>query len=259
MAVGADGRVMGLINVALTNSPKINHLQPIVAKYCAAEARTDKEENMNLLEKLRKMFGLAADDGEDKVLEAATQVVAKAQVGGAVVACKEVMEAIGAKADAGKDEVVRIIGALKGPAVVACKEILEAVGAKEGANKDEVLRIVASLKAPGDVAVQLSQQVATLTAKLTAMEQQDLVTLALKEGKTSPDELEKWGRDLALKNPESFKLIVLSRPVGSVIPVREIVIAKDVPGRGLDDSQKTINAMCGVDEDTFKKYGPKGQ
>lgn len=34
MLVGAkDGRVVKLINIALTNSPKINHLQPIVAKY----------------------------------------------------------------------------------------------------------------------------------------------------------------------------------------------------------------------------------
>jgi phage I-like protein len=164
------------------------------------------------------------------------------------------LEAIGAKADAEKSEVIAKVAALKGVNIIACSEVLQAIGANSTMSKDEVLRIVASLKTPGDVAVQLSQQVATLTAKLTAMEQQDLVTLALKEGKTSPDELEKWGRDLALKNPESFKLIVLSRPAGSVIPVTEIVIAKDQPGVVSTDVQQAVNRMMGVSEEMFKKY-----
>jgi hypothetical protein len=96
--------------------------------------------------------------------------------------------------------------------------------------------------------------VAALKTKIAGMEQQDLVTLALKEGKTSPEELDKWGRELALKNPDSFRLIVLSRPAGSVIPVERIVVAKDEPGAVSGDLQKSVNRMMGVDDATFAKY-----
>jgi phage I-like protein len=224
MLVGAkDGRVVRLINVALTNSPKINHLQPIVAKWDAKETRIEKE--VVMIEKLRKLFGLADDAGEDKVLEAVTLSVNKV-----------------------KDLETQAA------AVVACKEVLEALGAKPEADKGEVIRIVGSLKAPGDAAVALSQEVAALKTKIAGMEQQDLVALALKEGKTSPEELDKWGRDLALKAPEQFRTIVLSRPAGSVIPVEKIVVAKDQTGAVSDDLQQSVNRMMGVTEETFKKY-----
>ena len=244
-----DRRVAVLVNVALTNNPAINNLKPIMAKFTDVTVKHgEKEDVMN--EKLRKLLCLAADAGEDKIIEAVTLSINKATP----VACKEVLDALGAKTEAGKDEVVRIVASLKGSTVVACKEVMEALGVQTGAGKEEVLRVVASLKAPGDVAVQLSQQVAELTSKISSMEQQDLVTLALKEGKTSPEELDKWGRDLALKAPEQFKLIVLSRPAGSVIPVASIVVAKDKAGVVPDDLQKSVNRMMGIDDATFAKY-----
>jgi len=131
---------------------------------------------------------------------------------------------------------------------------MDALGAKEGAGKDEVVQIVASLKAPADVARTLSLEVAELKKKIAAMEQEDLISLALKEGKTSPEELDKWGRDLAGKSPEQFRQIVLSRPAGSVIPVDGIrIAAKDAQG-AVDAAQRAINEMMGIDEETFKKY-----
>jgi len=221
-----DRRVAVLVNVALTNNPAINNLKPIMAKLTDITKKQGEKE-VSMITKLKKLMGLADEAGEDKVLEAATLLVNK----------NKDLEAQAGKVD-----------------LVACKEVMEALGAKDGAGKDEVIRIVASLKAPGDVAVQLSQQVATLTKEISEMKQQDLVGLALKEGKTSPEELDKWGRDLALKNPESFKLIVLSRPAGSVIPVESIVVAKDKAGVVPDDLQKSVNRMMGIDDATFAKY-----
>lgn len=216
----ADRRPSRLYSVALTNTPKTNHLPAIVAKMERDEPIKKEEERM--IAKLKQILGLAADAAEDKVTEAVEAIVAK----------------------------------LKNPdpQPVACKEVLEAIGARDGAGKDEVLRMVASLKAPGDVAVSLSHEVAELKRKLTLREQEDLVTLALKEGKTSPEELDKWGKKLALDNPEQFRLIVLSRPAGSVIPVDGIRIAKGSPDGGMDEAQRTINEMCGVADETFKKY-----
>lgn len=138
--------------------------------------------------------------------------------------------------------------------IVACKEVLEAVGAKPEATKEEVVQIVASFKAPADVAKTLSLEVADLRKQLQEIKQGDLVQLALKEGKTSPEELDKWGRDLALKSPEQFKIIVLSRPAGSVIPIGGIPPAPPSRDGGMDEVQKSINKMMGIPDEVWKKY-----
>ncbi len=177
-----------------------------------------------MLEKLKKLLGLAADAAEAKVEEAVQLLVNKVKSLETVVACKEVLEAIGAKAEAGKDEVIQII---------------------------------ASLKAPADVAKTLSLEVATLKKELQEIKQKDLIELALKEGKTSPEELDKWARDLALKSPEQFKLIVLSRPAGSVIPIGGIPPAPPARDGNLDEAQRSINKMMGISDETFKKYNSR--
>ena len=220
MVRATDNMIVKLINVALTNQPKTNHLPPIVAKMDLTQTPTKEEEQMD---ELKKLLGLAADAAEEKVTEAVKAIVAK----------------------------------LKNPdpPPIACKEVLTAIGAKEDAGKEEVLRMVASLKAPNEVAITLSHEVAALKTRLAHKDQEDLITLALKEGKTSPEELDKWGKKLALENPEQFRLIVLSRPFGSVIPVEGIrVAAKDGRAAGMDETQRAINEMCGVSEETFKKY-----
>lgn len=216
-------RIIRLINVALTNSPAMNNLRPIVAKL-QHETNNNQRKESDMLEKLRKLLGLAVDAAEDKVMEAVEIAVNKLKT----------LE--------------------KAAPVIACKEVLEALGAKADAGKDEIIQIVAALKAPSDVAKTLSLEVATLKQKIAAMEQNDLVTLALKEGKTSPEELDKWGRDLALKAPEQFKLIVLSRPAGSVIPVDFIQFAAKDKTAVTDDIQKEVNRQMGVSDETFKKY-----
>ena len=220
-------------HVALTNYPKVNHLQPIIAKMTRDKQIISKhQEETKMLEKLRKLFGLAEDAGEDKVTEAIKAIVAKNK---------------------------SLEDAAKLPAeVIACKEVLEALKVNDDADKDSVLAAISGLGATGNVAAELSQEVAKLRTKLSQMEQDDLVTMALKEGKTSPDELDKWGRDLALKSPDQFKLIVLSRPAGSVIPIDEARISKgDAHKDTPDDVQLSINKMMDVDDETWKKYGPR--
>ena len=185
-----------------------------------------------MLEELRKLLGLAEDAGEDKVTAAIEAIVAKN---------KELESAHPAE-------------------VVACKEVLEALKVNNDADKDAVLTAISGLGATGNVAAELSQQVAKLSTELGQMKQDDLVSLALKEGKTSPDELDKWGRDLALKSPDQFKLIVLSRPAGSVIPIDEARIPRDDAHKDTpDDVQLSINKMMGIDDEAWKKYGPKEQ
>jgi phage I-like protein len=215
-----DRKVVRIEHVALTNYPKLNQLKPIMAK----NFKTFEKEEGTMIKKLKQLLALADDAGEDQVFGALEALVNKN---------KELEQ---------RTE------------PVACKEVLEALGAKAEASAADLLQIVAGLKAPASAAVELSQEVARLKTKIAEIEQEDLVALALKEGKTSPDELAKWARDLALKSPEQFRLIVLSRPVGSVIPVDGIHHAPERHDPVLDEVQRQVNKMLGVDEETFKKY-----
>lgn len=230
-------RVLKIDNVALTNFPRINNLKPIIAKMREERSiieRLDKlRENINtenfrqeakMDKKLLKLLGLAEDAGEDKVMEAVTAIVAKN---------KE----------------------LEG--MVACKEVLAALELNEGSDRVAVIAKIDAIKTPGNVAVELSQKVAELTRTINGMKRDDLVALALKDGKTSPDELDKWGRDLAEKSPEQFEKIVLSRPTGSVIPIGDAPKGDSKRENRLDEVQLSVNKMMGIDEETFKKYGPK--
>ncbi len=187
-----ERKVTRIFNVALTNSPRVNNLKPIMAKLLKRPNFTEKEDVMEkLILKLKQILGLAAEAAEDKITETVEALVNKV------------------KGQEGKE-------------VVACREVMEAIGAKEETGKDEVLRIIAGLKAPATAAAGLSKEVTSLKGEIATMKRDQLVALALKDGKTSPEEIKKWGNDLALKDPEQYKLIVLSRPVGSIIPMKEM-------------------------------------
>jgi phage I-like protein len=228
-----DRMVVKIEHIALTNDPKVNHLKPIVAKLAWSneyETKTLNNGGNIMLKKLLKLFGLAEDAGEDKVVEAATAVIAKNQ----------------ALEDAAK----------KHAEVVACKEVLEVLKVGETADKTAVLAAIGALGKTDDVAKELSLQVAKLSKEISEMKQSDLVALALKEGKTSPEELDKWGRDLALKSPDKFRLIVLSRPAGSVIPMEKIRHRNDPPeGIAADEAVLAVAKMFNNSPEDIKKYG----
>jgi len=186
-----------------------------------------RKEEAKMIKKIRELLGLPEDAGEDKVAEAVEAVVAK------------------------NNE-------LEGKETVACREVLEALGAEEGAEKEAVLAKIDALKAPADAAQKLSREVADLKRTIAGMKQEGLIEKALKEGRTSPEELDAWGRELAEKSPEQFEKIVLSRPAGSVIPVEGLKPAGDRKDKS-DEIQMSINKMLGIDEETWKKYGPQAE
>lgn len=233
----SDRKVVTVEHVALTNYPKVNNLQPIIAKMTSDRQKNETgkhQEEAKMLEKLRKLLGLAEHAGEEKVTGAIEAIVAKN---------KELLDAAENPAE-----------------VIACKEVLEALKVNDDADKDSVIAAISGMGATDNVAAELSQEVAKLRTEMSQMKQGDLVAMALKEGKTSPDELDKWGRDLALKNPDQFRLIVLSRPAGSVIPIDEVRISNDDAHKDIpDDVQASVNKMMGVDDETWKKYGPREQ
>jgi len=228
-----ERKVVAIKNIALTNDPKVNHLRPIIAKLAWSNEYKPKTINKGdraMFEKLKTLFGLAADAGEDKVVEAVEAVVAKNLE--LETAAKE-----------------------KPPKVVACKEVLEVLKLGDDSDATAVIAAIGSLGKTDVVAQELSLQVAKLTKELSGMRQADLTAIALKDGKTSPEELEKWGNDLALTHPDQFELIVLSRPAGSVIPVGRTLIKEDESGDATDETVMTVASMMGVTAEDIKKYG----
>lgn len=220
-------RIVGLYNVALTNQPGMQHLTALAAKHNLNNSREEEP----MLEKLKKLLGLAESAGEDDTLAKVKEVVAKNL---------DLEEAVAAK-----DE------------IVAAKEILEALDLEAGASAKDAVNAVEGLKAASTAAEDLSRQVSKLTTSVAEIKRDDLVELALKDGKISPDEVDKWGRDLAEKNPAQFEKIVLTRAKGSVIPVEDLPAGKPRDGVIPDETQIQVNKMMGVDPELFKKYNPE--
>jgi phage I-like protein len=144
-----------------------------------------------------------------------------------------------------------------GTAIVAAKGVLAALKLPEDADEKTVVAKIESLSVSDTAALDLAKKVNELTETISAMKTEDLTTQALKNGQTSPDELKAWGNDLAKSDPEKFTKIVLSRAHGSVIPVEELGKKKETPSDTPDETQVSINKMMGIDEETWKKYGPK--
>ena len=168
-----------------------------------------KKEEAKMIEKLKKLFGLADDAGEDKVVEAAKTALDKnkeLEAKGSVVACKEVLEALGAGDKDGKEQVVAKV-----------KELKDGAGKKTDIEQE----LVALKKDHGD-----------LKKKLAEKDAEELVNKALSKGQISPAQADDWGRKLATEEPESFKKLILSRREFSEVPMKELPPEGDTTGGG---------------------------
>ena len=224
----ATRRIVEIYNLALTNQPRMQNIEALAAKN--NPSKTQRRQNM--WEKLKKLLGLADTASEDDTFTKIEEVVAKNT---------ELKEAVKAKSE-----------------TVAGKEVLEALGLKEGASEEDTVKAVEGLKIASVAAKDLSLQVAKLTTSVAEIKRDDLVELALKDGQISPDEVDKWGKELAEKSPEQFTTIVLSRAKGSVIPVENLSSKEKLGGSVVpDETQTLVNKMMGIDPEIFKKYNPR--
>ena len=237
----SDGRIIRLHNVALTNQPRMLDAPALVAKYTLNLHEGD--ENMSKLEALKKKLGLDAALTPEQVEVAALKAIAdleadKTKAEGEVVALKKTNPGSGTE-------------------LVACKDVLTALGLSEGADKAKVIGAVEALKAPANAAGELVVTVEKLRTELGTMKADGLIQLALKDGKTCPAELDAWGRKMATEQPELFQTVVLGRAAGAVVPLKSTTPAADsAQGGVLTDDQRKINEMLGVSEESWKQHNP---
>jgi phage I-like protein len=213
----SDMRAVFLHSAALTNTPAIDGMVPIVNKY-----------------------GKEDDDSMDELR-------------------KRLITLLGLKDDAGDDVIAQAVEALKGQTpteVVAHKDILGLLELSDDATVDQAKARILTLKNPsGYVPV---QEFNALKQRLDERDADDLVELALKQGKIAPASAD-WLKQYALKDPSGAKAFVDSAP--QVVPVgTELAGGKEPPAPGeIDDIQASINKQLGLSDETFKKWQGSGE
>jgi phage I-like protein len=170
----SDGKVLRLLNAALTNTPAIDGMVPLVNKWDFHQP----EKEAKSMKKLLELLGLKAEATEDEAV-AAVQAM--------------------------KDENAALKE--KGSELVAAKEVIEALGLKEGAELSEVTGTIMALKAGHEQSGDLAKEVNGLKTKLRKREAEEAVSAAMKEGKVTPAQKE-YFLSMAEKDPAQFQAYV---------------------------------------------------
>lgn len=217
-----DGKAVALHSAALTNTPAIDGMYPVVNALQIAEINDDEEDNDmdEFLAKLAQLLGLGEGATEEQVLEALARLQAEAQ----------------ANKDAADKQ-------------VANKTVCGLLGLEAGAKTDDVTAAIMALKAQSPEAAELQ----ALKAKLEQREADEAVERALKAGKVSPA-MRDWAVQYALKDPLGFESFVDKAPV--VVPMDPLELESKPNKASLPaDEAMAVCKMLGLAEDDVKQYG----
>lgn len=211
-----DGRIVKLLNVALTNQPNIDGMVPLTNKQFT-DRQSHKEESK--MKKLLALLGLAETATEDEAVVAINKLI-----------------------DAGKaHETV----------VSVNKAAIEALGLKPEATASEITGTIMAMKQAHGQHGDLAGKVAELQHKLVARDAQDAVDLAVNSGKITPA-MKDWALDLAKKDLAGFQVFVSKAPF--VVRTDKIVPAdQGGGGQQLDETELQVCRMFGnKPEDVLK-------
>ena len=227
-----DNKAMGLHSLALTNTPAIAGMTPIVNSSTFQGGETTMNE---LIKKLAAALGLGEDADEEQILTALSACVEENK------ALKEATE--GGKAPGKKPEG-------QDDDIIANKSICELLGLKVGASTADAAASIMALKGGVD------GRVKALEEKLADRDAEEAVELALKSGKITPAQRE-WAKEYALKSPDGFKAFLEKAP--QVVPMSEIAggDALALKGDKPDEATMLVCKQLGVSAEDVQKYGMK--
>jgi len=214
-----------------------------------------RKEETKMLEKLKKLFELASDAGEDKVVEAAEAVVAKN---------KDMRNLFELADDAGEDKVVNAAKAVvaenktlkkqvEGKKIeVVAKEVIEALELKETDDVSTVVASIHALKQTGKGTVS-REEFEKIQKDLRKRDADEIVAKATAEGKITPDQKD-WATEYAKRDLEGFKTFVAKAPV--VVPVKDLAKKESkVDDVIADEAVLNVAKMFGNTPEDIKKYG----
>jgi phage I-like protein len=234
-----DGRVVGVINAAITNTPAVLGMDPVgkgnntsqqqLTALLSAQftpPNTSENDEMNLLQLLIAALSLKADASEQEAMLAVSALKAKAE--GAPLIPQPLAAALSIKVDGDVQTAVTAIETLKAKAA--------------GSDSSTVQTMLT-----------LQTQVAELTARLQGDEVAQLVAQGLKEGKLMPA-TEKWATELGKANLAQLKSFLASAPA---IGLGTTQTGGRDPGQspdGLSDEERLVCAQLGLSPADFIKH-----
>lgn len=223
----SDNKATGLHSLALTNTPAIAGMTPIVNSSTFQGGETNMNE---LIKKIAAALGLGEDADEEQILTALS-------------ACVEENKALKEAAEGGKPED-------QDDGIVANKSVCELLGLKAGASTADVAASIMALKGGVD------GRVKALEEKLADRDAEEAVELALKSGKITPAQ-RGWAKGYALKSPDGFKEFLEKAP--RAVPMSEIAggDALALKGDKPDEATMLVCKQLGVSAEDVQKYGMK--
>ena len=230
----SDNKATGLHSLALTNTPAIAGMTPIVNSSTFQGGETNMNE---LIKKIAAALGLGEDADEEQILTALSACVEENK------ALKEAAEGGKAPGEDGKPED-------QDDGIVANKSVCELLGLKAGASTADVAASIMALKGGVD------GRVKALEEKLADRDAEEAVELALKSGKITPAQ-RGWAKGYALKSPDGFKEFLEKAP--QAVPMSEIAggDALALKGDKPDEATMLVCKQLGVSAEDVQKYGMK--
>ena len=223
----ADQHAAVFHSAALTNTPAITGMFAIINS--DALSIEEEEEPRMELSALIELLGLEEGTAEEDVLKRIKELTQQAPEEGQ-------------GGQEGKE-----VPAKEGTQLVANKTVLDLLGLPEDARTEDVTARIMAFKAGDSV---LQRRVAELEKQAASQKAEELVGLAMKDGKLSPAQKE-WAVAYALSDPKGFAKFVEKAPV--VVPMGKTAFAADE--RKQDGVDWRILKNQGVTEEDLKKYG----
>ena len=217
----SDKKVVALHSVAITNTPAIDGMFPLVG--CSLKPDDFKEETNMELAKLIKLLGLPENATEEDVTRA----------------LQDIQQAAAVKEAAKEPEVE----------VTANSTVLSLLGLKADAKTEDVVAEIVKLQ-NGDASLagkylELKQQMAEHMAD-------EAVTAALKAGKITPAQKD-WARGYALKDPKGFAAFVDKAPASVVMEHLTGGEPKEKQEKPPELDQAVLKNL-GLSDEELKKY-----
>lgn len=233
----SDNKATVLHSVALTNTPAIDGMFPIINSVDLDQY--DEGGKTMDLKALAKMLGLPDEATEEQILAKIKEMLGEVeQLKEEIKKCKEA-----SKLDE-NDE------------VVANKVILGLLSLKDDAKTEDVASAIIALKQKPSGNVSESEFKA-LKEKIAKDDADKAVMVALKTGKISAAQKE-WATEYALKDPNGFGKFVDKAP--QAVPVGEIEFETKVnSNKGFNDETMVVCKMLGVSKEDLEKYGKDGE
>lgn len=223
MARKSDHKAVVLHSVALTNTPAIDGMFPIINSINFNDLEDEQGGiHMDLLKKLAALLGLAEDATEEQILQ---------QLG----------ETVKTKKDDTKPN--------PDEEMVANKTIMSLLGVDETAKTEDVAAAIMALKNPTGY-VPAADFIA-LKARLDKKDSDELVTKALKDGKISAVQKD-WAEEYALKDPQGFAKFVEKAP--QTVPVGTLDIDDSKDPKVNSEMTLAICKQLGISQEDLEKY-----